>query len=43
MKVRLIKKKTIENFLVENARARAYFSMWLTLLKKADWEHPGDI
>jgi mRNA interferase HigB len=43
MKVRLIKKKTIEHFLVENARARAYFSMWLTILKNADWEKPGDI
>jgi mRNA interferase HigB len=43
MKARLIKKKAIESFLNENARARSYFSMWLILLKKANWEQPGDI
>ena len=43
MKVRLIKKKSIENFVLQNARSRSSFGFWLTLLKHADWIEPGDI
>jgi mRNA interferase HigB len=43
MKVRLIKKKTIENFVLENARSRSSFRLWLTFLKLADWQQPADI
>jgi len=43
MKVRLIKRKSIEDFAVQNARSRSSFKIWLTLLKHADWEQPGDI
>jgi len=43
MKVRLIKKKSIEDFAVQNARSRSSFKLWLTLLKQADWIEPGDI
>ena len=43
MKVRLIKRKSIEDFVVQNARSRSSFKLWLTFLKMADWAEPGDI
>ena len=43
MKVRLIRKETIESFVVENARSKSSFSAWLTALKFADWNVPSDI
>jgi len=43
MKVRLIKRKSIEDFVYENARARSSFRIWLSLLRHADWEEPLDI
>jgi mRNA interferase HigB len=43
MKVRLIKKKSIENFALQNARSRSSFRLWLTTLKYADWNEPEDI
>ncbi len=43
MKVRLIKKKSIEDFALQNARSRSSFRIWLAFLKRADWNEPGDI
>jgi mRNA interferase HigB len=43
MKVRLIKRKSIEDFTKQNARSRNSFRLWLTLLKQADWNEPKDI
>lgn len=43
MKVRLIKRKSIEDFAAQNAGSRRSFRIWLTLLKQADWIAPGDI
>ena len=43
MKVRLIKRKSIEYFSLQNARSRSSFRLWLALLKRADWAKPGDI
>ena len=43
MKARLIKKKSIEDFTLNNARSRNSFRLWLTLLKQVDWTDPGDI
>ena len=43
MKVRLIKRKSIEDFAIQNARSRSSFRLWLTFLKMADWAEPGDI
>ena len=43
MKVRLIKRKSIEDFVVQNARSKSSFKLWLTFLKMADWSEPGDI
>jgi mRNA interferase HigB len=43
MRVRLIKRKSIEDFALQNARSRSSFRIWLALLKRADWAEPGDI
>ena len=43
MKIRLIKRKSIEDFAYQNARSRSSFKLWLALLKRADWKEPGDI
>ncbi len=43
MKVRLIKRRSIEDFAAENAGSRSSFRIWLTLLKQADWQSPADI
>ncbi len=38
MRVRLIKKKTIEDFAFKNANSRSSFRLWLSVIKVADWE-----
>lgn len=43
MKVHLIKKKTIENFVAANARSKSPFRLWIVNLKYAAWKQPGDI
>ena len=43
MKVRLIRKETIENYSSGNAQSRAPFGAWLTKLKHADWTKPADM
>jgi mRNA interferase HigB len=43
MKVRLIKKKSIENFVAANGQSRISFRIWLSLIKRADWSTPEDI
>ena len=43
MKIHLIKKKTIEEFVLANARSKSSFSIWLLNLKYAEWNKPGDI
>lgn len=43
MKVRLIRKESIESYVLQNARSRSSFRIWLTFLKLADWNEPGDI
>ena len=43
MKIRLIKRKSIEDFALQNARSRTSFRLWLTFLQLADWNEPGDI
>src|SRR6056297_812232 len=43
MKVHLIKKQSIEDYVVKNARARASFEIWLSILKRADWNEPNEI
>ena len=43
MKIHLIKKQTIEDFVTRYARSRSSFGLWLTAVKFADWNQPADI
>jgi mRNA interferase HigB len=43
MKVHLIKRQSIEGYMLQNARSRTSFRLWLSLLKQADWREPGHI
>ena len=43
MKVHLIKKQTIEDYAIANARSRVSFERWLSIVKQANWNEPGDI
>jgi mRNA interferase HigB len=43
MKVHLIKEKTIRNYIRENAGSKVSFEDWLSKIKLADWNLPGDI
>lgn len=43
MKVHLIKKQSIENYVLKNARSKASFKIWLSILKRVDWNEPTDI
>jgi mRNA interferase HigB len=43
MKVHLIKRQTIEEFVLQHARSRTSFADWLEKIKRADWKEPGDI
>ncbi|RSK25290.1 type II toxin-antitoxin system HigB family toxin [Hymenobacter metallilatus] len=43
MKVHLIKRQTVEDFVAGHARSRTGFATWLTAVKYADWNTPADI
>jgi len=43
MKVHLIKKQTIEEYVKKNARSRASFEIWFSIIKQADWNEPNEI
>jgi mRNA interferase HigB len=43
MRVHLIRQKTIDNYVLNNANGQIYFDEWLSKLKAADWESPADI
>jgi len=43
MKVRLIKKQTIENYIEKNAQSKVSFEIWFAILKYAEWNVPTDI
>jgi mRNA interferase HigB len=43
MKVHLIRKETIEDFVHENARSKPSFGAFMEKLKNADWEKPTDM
>ena len=43
MRVHLIKEKTIRLFVAQYPGSRLSFEEWLTKVKLADWELPGDI
>lgn len=43
MKVHLVKWKSIENFIVDNARSKASFERFKTAAKGANWESANDL
>jgi len=43
MKVHLIRRESIEEYVAVHARSRSSFTVWLGTLKGADWRIPGDI
>ena len=43
MKVRLIKKQTIEDYIENNSQSKVSFEIWFAILKHADWFVPLDI
>lgn len=43
MKVHLIKRQSVERFVAENARTKAAFEGWLSIVKQVEWDIPGDI
>jgi mRNA interferase HigB len=43
MRIHLIRKETIEDYVTKNARSRPSFFSWLAILKFADWYNPQDI
>jgi len=43
MKVHLIKKQSIEDYILKNAQSRVSFEIWLSILKRADWIEPNEI
>lgn len=43
MKVHLIKKQSIVDFIYINQRSRTSFMKWISILKMADWNDPDDI
>lgn len=43
MRVRLVKKKTINKFMLDNANSRSAFTEWLDKLKHANWVNTNDI
>ena len=43
VKVHLVRKESVEDYLVVNTKARSSFETWLNQLKEADWYMPSDI
>lgn len=43
MRVHLIKKQSIEEFISKNNQSKLSFEVWYSIIKRADWKTPGDI
>lgn len=43
MKIHLIRKQSIENYVTKNAQSRSAFANWLSIIKWAEWKEPKDI
>jgi len=43
MRIRLIKKQTIENFITANTQSSSGFNSWFNIIKFAYWKEPLDI
>lgn len=43
MKVHLIKKQSIEDYVMQNSQSRISFNHWLTVINHANWMEPNNI
>ena len=43
MTVHLIKKQSIEDYVLKHARSRASFEIWFSIIKRVDWSKPEEI
>jgi mRNA interferase HigB len=43
MKVHLISKQTVEEYMLENARSRPSLGNWVSIIRFADWNAPNDM
>lgn len=43
MKIHLIKRQSVEHFVTKNARSRAAFEGWLSIIRQVEWDVPEDI
>jgi len=43
MKIRLVKRQTVLDFMQSHSRSRSSFNIWLRMLKGADWKSTDDI
>jgi len=43
MRVHLIKKQSIEDFISKNNQSKLSLEIWYAVLKKAEWSNPSDI
>ena len=43
MRIRLVKEKVIQDFVVKHASSKSTFRIWLDVLKSADWESLEDM
>ena len=43
MRVHLIKKRSIERYVDRNAQSRVPFRIWLSVIRRAEWNEPNDI
>jgi len=43
MKIHLIKKQSIENYILRNARSKVSFQIWFSMIKRAEWNEPNEI
>jgi len=43
MRVHLIKKQSIEDYIKDNSQSRVAFSIWNAIIKDADWVEPSSI
>lgn len=43
MKIHLIKKLSIEEYIIKIPRSKVFFEVWLSILNRADWNDPNDI
>lgn len=43
MKIHLIKKQTVKDYVLNNVQSKASFSTWLSIINRADWDSPNEI